>query len=147
MKKLLIVSLAILLTAGCAIFTVKKSRPKEFASGLILTYTTMDAYGTVDRPYYEINLYANKHITAGYSNQDGFSDKELTDEQFQEIVDYINSDKFLSLKEDLTDPAILDGSSTSIIIYYADGTTFKTGGLNVSSKTYNGLVDLLYEYK
>ena len=51
MKKLLIVSLAILLTAGCAIFTVKKSRPKEFASGLILTYTTMDAYGTVDRPY------------------------------------------------------------------------------------------------
>ena len=147
MKKLLIVSLVILLTAGCAIFTVNKTRPKEFASGLILTYTTMDAYGTADRPYYEINLYANKHITAGYSDQDGFSDKELTDEQFQTIIDYINNDKFLSLKEDLTDPAILDGSSTKVVIYYADGTTFKTGGLNVSSNTYNGLVDLLYEYK
>ena len=61
MKKLLIVSLVILLTAGCAIFTVKKTRPKEFASGLILTYTTMDAYGTADRPYYEINLYGARN--------------------------------------------------------------------------------------
>lgn len=149
MKKFLVVLLVVTLTiTGCSLISSSKNkRPKEFASGLILTYRSMDAYGTVDRPYYEISLYANKHITAGYSNLDGFSDKELTDEQFQEIVDYINSDKFLSLKEDLTDTAILDGTSTNIIIYYADGTTFKTGGLNVSNQTYNGLIELLNEYK
>lgn len=149
MKKIIIALLIVALTiTGCSLIDSKKNkRPKEFANGLILTYKSMDAYGTADRPYYEINLYTNKHITAGYSNLDGFSDKELTDEQFQEIVDYINSDKFLSLKEDLTDPALLDGTSTSIVIYYADGTKFKTGGLNVSNQTYNGLIELLDEYK
>ena len=149
MKKILVALLIVALTiTGCSLMDSKKNkRPKEFASGLILNYKSTEAYVTVDRPYYEINLYANKHITAGYSNLDGFSDKELTDEQFQKIVDYINSDKFLSLKEDLTDHAILDGTSTSIVIYYADGTTFKTGGLNVSNPTYNGLIELLNEYK
>ena len=104
MKKCLIVVLGLLVfLVGCS--TKEKGNnslvEKKLSDGLVLSYQT-NVSGLESDPYYEINVYADKYITYGYSNLDGFSKVELTNEQYQEIVNYIESDAFLALDSDIS---------------------------------------------
>ena len=147
MKKYIIVfAWLLILVTGC-IMNNDKIEKKDLAADLIIAYRASSNYGTQDEPAYEINVYADKYITYGYSNLDGFTTSELNDEEYQEIVDYIQSEEFLSLEKNLTDYSVSDGTNSSFTIYYLDGSTFYVGGTNVTNETYNGLVNLLRKHK
>lgn len=142
MKKYLIVLLVlILLVTGCSLFNKEKEN-KELAKDVILSYR-LSTTESFDQPYYEVNVYADKHMTKTYSNTEGWSEVKLTDEQFQEIVDYINRDDFLSLKQDLSLAVISDGEYSEVIVYYADGTSFSVEGYEITDPVFKGLIELL----
>ena len=146
MKKYLILLICMLvLVTGCS-FKKEEVPSKDLAIDLVLTYEARAAQSTEWDPKYEVNLFADHYMTSTYTNTEGFKTVELTDEQYQEIIDYISSEKFTSLSSDLSDELLADGTYSSITIYYNDNTTFKVGGYNVNNDVYNELVNMIREY-
>lgn len=146
MKKYLIVILCLIaLLTGCSTKETKSLVEKKLSDGLILSYQA-NTSGLESEPYYEIKVYAGKYITYGYSNLDGFSEVKLTDEQYQEIVNYIESKEFLSLDNDISNNNAVSEKYSRIVIYYNDYTNLSIGGTNISDETYLGLVSLLEKY-
>lgn len=148
MKKCLIVVLGLLVfLVGCSTKDKENNSlvEKSLNDGLILSYQT-NTSGLESDPYYEINVYADKYITYGYSNLDGFSKIELTDEQYQEIVNYIESDAFLALDSDISNNNDVPKKYERVIIYYNNYTNLSISGTNISDETFLGLVSLLEKY-
>lgn len=147
MKKYLIVIVGLLiLLTGCLANEDNSLVKKELSDNIILSYKS-NKTGLDSEPYYEIYVYADKYITYGYSNLDGFSQVNLTDEQYQEIVNYITSDNFLKLSSDISNPNAEKENYSQIVVYYNNYTNFTVSGTNIDNATYLGLVELLESYK
>ena len=147
MKKILVIILFLTISiTGCGKKKEEKVEPvtsKYNLSGLVIKYSSSSVMiYNGDEHGYELKLYADKYIT--YGNYDEEEKRvDLTDEEYEEIINYAFSDKFMNLSGNLTDPNVLDGSHSSITLY-ADNKVIKSiGGDNVSNRKYNRLVRLL----
>lgn len=140
-KYLVLVILTLIFVTGC--FNQVEYKPKDLSIDHILHYEASSIYSENDTPATNIDLYADKYIVFSYDMYDGFRKVDLTDEQYQEIIDYIQSEEFTSLNKDLSDNNGNSEIISSFTIYYADGTTFEVGGTSVTNETYNGLVNML----
>ena len=145
MKKLIVVLLVFVsfITIGCS----KKNKKKEEVidynlSGLVIEYQSSSVM-YADPSVYTVKLYADKYITYGYSDEDDYIRVDLTDEEYEKIINFAFSERFLSLDHNLTDPNVLDGSHSSITLYADSKVLFSVGGDNVSNSRYNRLVRLL----
>ena len=87
MKRYIIYLVCLLiLVTGCLSNKDNSLVKKELSNKVVLQYRANNT-GLDSEPYYEIDVYADKYITYGYSHLDGFSKVELTDDEYQEIVD------------------------------------------------------------
>lgn len=142
-KYLVIVLLALFVITGCGSKKEEDKKPND--NGVVVFYKSYPMHGTVEsmENYYYVELSTDKKLKTGYANTDKIEEKYLTDEKYNEIIDYAFSKKFISLSKDISDNMVADGTRSSIIIYYSDGTSFTTGGANPNNKVYNKLVYLL----
>jgi hypothetical protein len=133
-----------LLLTGC----VSNSKLEPATSDMVLEYTSSVNGGSIEEVnnYYYIRVYADKRLIEGYANLDGFKEINLTDSQYQELIDLAFTKKFKKMGSDISDKHILDGSSQHITLFYADGTTFKTGGLNPTNKQFKNVVEKLNSF-
>ena len=144
MKKYLVVLLVIVsfITIGCRKKDTKEEVIDYNLSGLVIEYKSSPVM-YADPSVYTVKLYADKYITYGYSDEDDIIKIDLTDEEYEKIINFAFSDRFLSLNHNLTDPNVLDGSHSSITLYADSKVLFSVGGDNVSNSRYNRLVHLL----
>ncbi len=146
MKKIIIFILVLtLFITGCGKKKEKKVEPvtsKYNLSGLVIEYSSASVM-YYNAPKYEVKLYADKYITYGYSDEEEFERVDLDDEDYDKIINYAFSDKFMNLSGNLTDPEVLDGSHSSITLYADNKVVKSIGGDNVSNRKYNRLVRLL----
>ena len=144
MKKYLVVLLVIVsfITIGCRKKDTKEEVIDYNLSGLVIEYKSSPVM-YADPSVYTVKLYADKYITYGYSDEDDIIKIDLTDEEYEKIINFAFSDRFLSLDHNLTDPNVLDGSHSSITLYADSKVLFSVGGDNVSNSRYNRLVHLL----
>ena len=126
--------------------TTKIEKPNYKLSDLVIEYNRSSVM-EYNAPFYEVKLYADKYITYGYSNEDDLIRRDLTDEEYKEIIDYAFSNVFMSLDTNLTNPNILDGEHSGIYLYADGEIIFHTGGDNVTNSRYNKLVHLLMDKK
>ena len=144
MKKALVVvvMVSVLLLTGCF-----SSKLEPATSEKVLEYTRSSNYGTLEdtKNYYFITVYANKKIVSGRINDTEYKEKTLTDKEYQEVMDLAFTSSFKNMGSDISDNSIMDGSSQYITLYYADGTTFKTGGLNPTKKEFTKVANKLEE--
>lgn len=147
MKKIILIFVAVLLVTGCSF--KKTDTPKNYGNdeGLILLLKE-GSMSVKDPEVEETRIYSDKTIT--YSQGPTGSTIEigrmqLTDTQYQNIIDAAFKEDFLNLKSDIGQE-VEGGYSSNITIYY-DGKEFTTGGQNVDNKTYNKLLELIYSYQ
>lgn len=86
-----------------------------------------------------------KKISWGRAVSGEEGNKQLTEEEYNSIVNIAFSDEFKKLDKSVSNPDVMDGHSSHITVYYEDGTEFTTGGLNPSNKLYNKLRNKLGE--
>lgn len=148
MKKVLFIILIMFFVAiGCSkTKQEEKDESKKLSNGLVLKYEIGAMQGPEDGPVDEIELYANKLIIFRSSDLEGWSQKQLTEDQYQKIIDYIRSDEFLALKDYVNNNIVGDGYYHYISIYYEDGSIFKVGGQNFDNEVFLKLVYLLKQY-
>ena len=146
MKKYVICLVCLLIfTTGCLSNKDNSLVKKELSDKIVLQYSANNT-GLDSEPYYEINVYADKYITYGYSHLDGFSKVELTDEEYQEITDYIQSKEFLSLDNDISNPNMEKENYSKVVIYYNNYTNFSVSGTNIDNEVYLKLIEILEKY-
>lgn len=146
MKKiiLIVMTLIIFITVGCK----NKEKKEEIVankynlSGLVIKYESASVM-VYNAPSYEIKLYADKYITYGYSGEDIVKRVDLTDKEYNKIINYAFSEKIMGLRGNLTDPNVLDGNHSRITLYENGKEVYSNGGDNVSNRRYNKLVRLL----
>ena len=146
MKKLLIMVVAcLLLITGCNL--KKEETIKENENGNVIVYKRYSNYGAEEEMsnYYYITVTSDKKITWGKIKSD-IKSKELTDKEYQEIIDMAFTQSFKDIGTDISDESVLDGYSSYITLYYNDGEEFKTGGLNPNNTKYNNHVKKLNSY-
>ena len=142
MKKKIILLLNIVFCTAC---NMSKEIIRVGNGNLVLEYNSYAIFSNTAKPnVYYIRIYDDKTISIG-SNDELKLKKEIADEDYQKIVNYAFSSKFINLKEDLSDKSVMDGSYRYIILYNEDGTSKKYGGANPSNRTFLKLYDMLYE--
>ena len=147
MKRYLVVIVCLLtLVTGCLSNKDNSLVKKELSDETILTYKSGES-GIESGDYDIINVYADKHITYGHSTSKSLLNINLTDEEYQKIVNYIESDDFLSLSTDISNPNEEKNNYSQIVVYYNNYTNFTVGGTNIDNEIYLGLVELLESYK
>ena len=107
------------------------------SSGIVAYYRE----GDETTPGRIITLNSNHVITYGHSMYDGFSTVELSDSEYQEIVNYLLSEEFLNLESDLSDDA--NGVISRLTVYYDNIPPITIGGVGVTNKTYLELINML----
>ena len=139
-KKILIILLLLLICCACG---VTKNIIRSGKGDLVLEYTSSSAFGNAsEKEVYFIRLYDDKTISTGYN--DTIKNKiDVSDDDYQKIIDYAFSSSFTNLKEDLTDGRVMDGSSNYITLFFEDGTSKKYGGLNPTNKKFVKLYEML----
>lgn len=142
MIKYLLTILSIFLTTISYYTNISSVEEKYKLDGLIIEYSNIST-SINNSPVYEIKLYADKYITYGVKDSNEIKKVKLSDIEYNEIVNYAFSNRFLSLKKGLTDPNVLDGSYSSIILYANGKEIYSNGGDNVTNRIYNKLVNLL----
>jgi len=148
---LILVIVATLILTGCSFKQEnEKKYQKKYAEkkdGIILEYTSSVNGGSIEETnnHYYIRVSSDKKISWGSIISGEKGNKQLSEEEYNSIVNIAFSDEFRKLDKDLTDPNVMDGHSTHITIYYEDGTEFTTGGLNPSNTLYNNLKNKLNE--
>ncbi len=161
MKKIIIIVLVsiIILFLGFNIYKAvkdldKKIIPKNMKindkidyneDGIILEYYIKPNEGTIQdfEDYRYITLYADKRLVWGKKISGEQGSKTLSKKEFNSIISIAFTKKFKSIRQDISDNTVLDGSSSYIILYYNDGTSFKVGGLNPNEEQFNKLVQKL----
>ena len=149
MSKLLVIVLTLILNISGYSLNGIKIEKQPAKEGVVIHYSSHVAYGTLEdtKNVYRIKVYSDKTITYGYDSSGKFTKVELTDEQYDELIDYAFSSKILTLDEDISDNDSCDGGYSYIKLHFADNTTFKTGGLNPYNENYRKLVTMLSSYK
>ena len=143
MKKLVILFLCLLCLCGCN--SIIKEYKKD---GVVIEYSISPTFGSMDDMINDkttIVLFSDKTIkyTKGKNKAQIF---KLTDDEYDEIINYAFGVSFSSLDNDVSDDSIMDGNHEAITIYYEDGTEKTIGGNNPTNKKFNKLVSLLYKY-
>ena len=143
MKKLVILFLCLLCLCGCN--SIIKEYKKD---GVVIEYSSNPNFGSMDdiiNYRTTIVLFSDKTIkyTKGKNKAQIF---KLTDDEYNEIINYAFGVSFSSLDNDVSDDSIMDGNHEAITIYYEDGTEKTIGGNNPTNKKFNKLVSLLYKY-
>jgi len=143
MKKLVILFLCLLCLCGCN--SIIKEYKKD---GVVIEYSSNPNFGSMDdiiNHKVMLTLSSNKTIEyiKGKNKAQIF---KLTDDEYNEIINYAFGVSFSSLDNDVSDDSIMDGNHEAITIYYEDGTEKTIGGNNPTNKKFNKLVSLLYKY-
>ncbi len=113
--------------------------------GIILEYSVQNSFGSIEEAenYYYVTLSSDKKLVWGKKISGELGNKTLSDEEFNNIISIAFTKEFKSLEKDISDKESMDGSYRYITLYYKDGTSFKTGGLNPNNKLYNKLTSNL----
>ena len=161
MKKIIIIILVsiLVLFLGFNIYKAvkdldKKMMPKNMKiedkieyneDGIILEYYIKPNEGTIKEfeDYRYITLYADKRLVWGKKVSGELGNKKLSSKQFNNIISIAFTSEFKELSGDISDLSVDDGSMSYITLYYKDGSSFKTGGLNPNNEQYNNLVNKL----
>ena len=140
MKRIICLLLVLFLCSGC---NIDKNIIRTGDGAVVLVYSSHPVFSSSENSNeYNITLYDDK--TLSVSNYGKMSKKiNVSDEDYQKIINYAFSSKFVNLKKDLTDDRVLDGSYNSIELYFEDGTSKKYGGYNPTNKTFLKLRDML----
>lgn len=149
MSKLLVIILTLILNISGYSLNGIKIEKQPAKEGVVIHYSSHVAYGTLEdtKNVYRIKVYSDKTITYSYDSSGKFTKVELTDEQYDELIDYAFSSKILTLDEDISDNDSYDGGYSYVKLHFADNTTFETGGLNPYNGNYKKLVNMLASYK
>ncbi len=142
MKKYVVVILLFLLViTGCG----KQGLPKQIGNqdGLVLVYEDSNI-SLKNSPTYKISLYNDKRIISEYSEQGNSYIINLSEEDYQKILETAFSEKFLDLAKNITSMETEGGSTYSVTLYY-NGKTFTTGGQNIEEKEFIKLQELLVD--
>lgn len=148
MKKIFVVILILgtLLITGCKSKSSDLLQPAT--KGDIIVYNQNKLFSSLEEKndYYYIKVTTDKKIVWGKAVSGKQGTKELSDKEYQSIIDMAFSKDFKNMSADISDNSISDGYSAYITIYYSDDTTFKVGGTNPNSEKYNNLVKELKSY-
>lgn len=161
MKKIIIIVLVsiIILFLGFNIYKAvkdldKKIIPKNmkindkieyYKNGIILEYYIRPNGSSIKdfEDYRYITLNSDRKLVWGKKISGEQGSKTLSKKEFNSIISIAFTKKFKSIRQDISDNTVLDGSSSYIILYYNDGTSFKVGGLNPNEEQFNKLVQKL----
>ena len=126
--------------------TEKKYEEKK--DGIVIEYTITVNGGSIEEVenYRYIRLTADKKITWGRNKSGQEGSKELKQEEYNDIINLAFVESFKKIGNDISDKEVLDGSSQYVTVYYADGTSFRTGGLNPNNEKFKKLIDKLNSY-
>ena len=141
-RKIILMSLLLLICCACG---MSKNIIRSGNGDLVIEYKSSPVFTSSEynNDYY-IRLYDDKTISTGKG--DKISTKvDVSDEDYQEIINYAFSNSFINLKEDLSDDSVMDGSSQYITLFFEDGTSKKYGGMNPTNKKFEKLYEMLYE--
>ena len=148
MKKIFIIVLIMcsLVITGCN--SKKEEILKPNNNGDIIVYSESPNFGTREDEYdyYYITLNSDRELTWGKAVSGVSGRKNLSVSQYQAIINFAFAEKFKNIGEDISDKSVMDGTNSSITLYYSDKSTFVTGGVNPKNKLYNQLVNKLKEY-
>lgn len=151
MKKYLVILIAALLVlTGCGKKEEKVNGKKiGNTDGLVLKYESI-AGSVVGSPTDRILIYKDKkmileHTNDAYAEENSSLTIDLTEQQYQDVIEIAFSEKFLGLAKDLTSMETAGGLVNYITVYY-DDTSFTTGGQHITNTTFNSLEELLLSY-
>lgn len=123
----------------------------DFTDETLVTYTEAEAFGLNEHIEIMIDnsgqgVYRQVRYV-GYEEQEvsaeaAFSLSETEITSLQAEIARVN---FMHLREDLTDPYVLDGSSQHITVY-ADGTSRTCGGYNPSNRRFKRLRSVILSF-
>lgn len=149
MSKLLVIILTFILNVSGYNLNGIKIEKQPANDGVVIHYSSYVAYGTIEETenVYRIKVYSDKTITYSYDLKGNFERVKLTDEQYDELINYAFSSKILNLDKDISDNDSCDGGYSYVKLHFDDDTTFETGGLNPNNKDYRKLVTMLSSYK
>ncbi len=144
MKKLGICLLALFLLVGCGTKKEKKEiQTYGNSEDVVIAYRgTPGGENAISK---EVNLYTNRTITIGYSNQDGFKAVSLTQEQYDEILKKTFESAFFELTGNIGQE-VEGGYEESITLYY-DGTTKTTSGAGIENPYFIEVRDTMLKYE
>lgn len=138
MKKICI-CLLLLILVGCSKGT------NESNSNLVISYQG-GASGVKDAIYDVIELYDDEKIVSSRTDLDGFRAKELSHEEYEEIINYAFSDNIKSLDgKDVGEE--VEGGYCETIKLYKGLKKYVIKGCNIQNEDVNKLIDLLKKYK
>lgn len=151
MKKLLKVLICIIVAAAlitAAVFLVKRIKKQN-----ILTENR--SHGAVSEFYFcESGSYAGKteytytaqtglakfSYTAAESGETNTAEQTFTDEQISEFTEYVNAADIPHWQQSYKNDSVIDATSWSVTVVYADGTRFTSEG---SGETPQGFAQLI----
>lgn len=139
MKKILILICLVLFLTAC---TSKQTIKEESKEGIVIQHFVRND-NDLDNDY-NIEVYSDKKIVYSYLSYDGFEEIKLSDNQYEELINYAFSSKLLSLDENISSDK--SGVSSYVVLYFEDGTIFKTGGINPNNKNYKKVITMLNNY-
>ena len=140
MKKTIKLFLIIFFTIVCSSCGMEKDIIRIGKGDLVIEYTSSPIFtNREDKIEYYIRLYDDKTISSGKDKY------EVSNEDYQKIINYAFSPSFVNMKQDLTDDRVMDGSSRYITLHFEDGTSKKYGGLNPSDSKFLKLYKMLNE--
>ena len=160
-KKIIIALFSIIILLFCGFYIFKaikgldtKMMPKNSKidekieykeNGIILEYSIRPNGSTIKdfEDYRYITLSSDRKLIWGKKVSGQLGSKKLSKKEFNKIISIAFTKKFKSIRQDISDNTVLDGSSSYIVLYYKDDTTFKVGGLNPNEEQYNKLVQEL----
>ena len=145
MKKIFVILILFLILSISSSCGMTKNVVRTGKGDLVIEYTSEAIFTDgKNKNVNFIRLYDDKTISIG-TNEKIKTKKDVASEEYQEIINYAFSSKFINLKEDLSDKSVLDGSKQYITLFFEDGTSKKTGGVNPTNKTFQKLYDMLIE--
>ncbi len=137
MKKILI-CLSLIFLVGC-------NKTSEGNNELVIRYN--GGSSSVRNPVYDvIEVYDDERIVYSRTDLDGFKEKKLTHEEYEEIINYAFDKKIRTL--DGKDVGIeVEGGYCETIFLYNKVKTYEIRGCNIQNEDVNELIDLLKKYE
>ena len=116
-----------------------------YKNGIILEYTIRPNGSSIKdfEDYRYITLNSDRKLVWGRKISGEQGSKTLSKKEFNSIISIAFTKEFKSIRQDISDNTVLDGSSSYVTLYYKDETSFKVGGLNPNEEQYNKLVKKL----
>ena len=144
-KKIILAVIFLLIVVVSSSCGMNKDLIRSGNGDLVIEFTSSPVFSSgEDNNENFIRLYDDKTISEG-TNDKMHLKQDVSEEEYQKIINYAFSNSFVNLKEDLSDKSIMDGSCQYITLYFEDGTSKKYGGLNPTNKKFQKLHEMLID--